>query len=149
LISLLEGKHLMNSHYRSQLGRTREAVHIGIGVLLLAVLLLSAVGARAAPAADIPSSAPSVAEFDEYLIVGMRPGAAGEAVTIGSSNEIGADRAVTTSNNNYGLQHPAETPASDGTLMFGEGTRNNVYPTITYANGTLQGNELTGGPGSG
>lgn len=92
---------------------------------------------------------PSMAEISLYLTVGMRPGTAGEAVTVGSSNELGADRAVTTSNNNYGRQHPAETPISDGTLMYGASSRNNVYPVITYANGPMQGNEVTGGSAGG
>ena len=46
--------------------------------------------AMVAPAA--PHNAPALAEINQYLIVGMRPSSAGEAVTIGSSHEIGADR---------------------------------------------------------
>lgn len=35
---------------------------------------------------------PSIEEIRDWLIIGMRPGAAGQAVTIGSSQEIGANR---------------------------------------------------------
>jgi hypothetical protein len=37
-------------------------------------------------------STPSINEINNWLIVGMRPGTAGQAVTIGSSQEIGANR---------------------------------------------------------
>ncbi len=91
---------------------------------------------------------PSLAEIGLYLAIGMRPGTASEAITIGSANEIGADRAVTTSNDAYGQQHPAERPMTDGTRMFGTSAYNNVFPVLTYANGPMQGNEVAGGPGS-
>ncbi len=35
---------------------------------------------------------PNIDEINDYLIIGMRPSVAGEAVTIGSSQEIGANR---------------------------------------------------------
>ena len=60
---------------------------------LLLVLLVTAVFMIPAYAdTQATNSAPSITEINQYLIIGMRPSAAGEAVTIGSSNEIGADR---------------------------------------------------------
>jgi hypothetical protein len=40
----------------------------------------------------LPAGAPSIALLKEYLIIGMAPSSWGEAVTIGSSQEIGANR---------------------------------------------------------
>lgn len=52
-------------------------------------LALAATGACALGAL---AQAPSVAEINPYLIVGMRPSASGQAVTVGSSQELGANR---------------------------------------------------------
>jgi hypothetical protein len=95
-------------------------------VLVLGSLLPAAVGAaeqpkQAASALMPPNSSllapaatpPPLGEFTDYLLVGMKPSSAGEAVTIGSSNEIGADRAVLSSNNNYG-QYPGEITSEAG-----------------------------------
>src|SRR5688572_4006602 len=72
-----------------------------LGAFMLLLASVSVAQPRAASA-----QLPPLGQFTDYLLVGMKPSSNGEAITIGSSNEIGADRAVTTSNNNYGLQHP-------------------------------------------
>lgn len=57
------------------------------GIRLCAALLLT-IGV----AHGVLAQAPAVTNINPYLIIGMRPSSAGEAVTIGSSQEIGADR---------------------------------------------------------
>jgi uncharacterized membrane protein len=74
---------------------------------------------------------PLLDEIIRWLLIGMRPSAAGQAVTVGSSNELGADRAVLTSIANYTGPNP--------TVI--QGINTNVFPRITYADGPLAGPE--------
>ena len=74
---------------------------------------------------------PPLLDINNWLVIGMRPQVSGEAVTIGSSNELGADRAVVTSNNNYTDPNPSVI----------NGTNTNVFPKINFIDGPEAGPE--------
>lgn len=76
-------------------------------------------------------SCPNLNEINEWLVIGMRPQVSGEAVTIGSSNELGANRAVVTSNANYTGPNPSVI----------DGTNTNVFPKINFVDGPEAGPE--------
>lgn len=72
---------------------------------------------------------PSLNEINQWLVIGMRPSSSGQAVTVGSSNELGADRAVLSSQINYAGPNPTNI----------DGTNTNVFPTINYVDGPFAG----------
>ncbi len=100
---------------------------------LTAVQAISIAGSMASTLAQ----APSVASVREYLIIGMKPSAAGEAVTIGSSQEIGADRQTLSGGTPAGNPdssrispiEPAVTPLNIGPALDSPNLRSVFFPS--------------------